>query len=141
VPNGPDQHGPCHRRRAAGGLPDQLQRVRAEYVRDWGRHGGGAESDEPPIGGGQIGIFVVLGFALGITTVWLYAAIRPRFGPGVSTASCAALTVWFLAYVYPSMFILALHVFPTTPTCISIVWGLPEIVIAGIAGAWAYTES
>ena len=95
----------------------------------------------PPIGGGQIGIFVALGFALGITTVWLYAAIRPRFGPGVSTAFCAALTVWFLAYVYPSMFILALHVFPTTPTWISIVWGLPEIVIAGIAGAWAYTES
>jgi hypothetical protein len=95
----------------------------------------------PPIGGGQIGIFVVLGFALGITTVWLYAAIRPRFGPGVSTASCAALTVWFLAYVYPSMFILVLHVFPTTPTWISVVWGLPEIVIACIAGAWAYTES
>jgi hypothetical protein len=95
----------------------------------------------PPIGGGQIGIFVVLGFALGITTVWLYAAIRPRFGPGVSTAACAALTVWFLAYVYPSMFILALHAFPTTPTWISVVWGLPEIVIAGVAGAWAYTET
>jgi hypothetical protein len=95
----------------------------------------------PPIGGAQVGMFVVLGFALGITTVWLYAAIRPRFGPGVSTAACAALTVWFLAYVYPSMFILVLHVFPTMPTCISVVWGLPEIIIAAIAGAWAYTES
>jgi hypothetical protein len=73
--------------------------------------------------------------------VWLYAAIRPRFGPGVPTACCASLAVWFLAYVYPSMFILVLHVFPTTPTCISVVWGLPEIVIGGIAGAWAYTES
>jgi hypothetical protein len=95
----------------------------------------------PPIGPGQIGIFVVLGFALGIATVWLYAAIRPRFGPGVPTACYASLAVWFLAYVYPSMFILVLHVFPTTPTCISLVWGLPEIIIAGIAGAWAYTES
>jgi hypothetical protein len=95
----------------------------------------------PPIGPSQIAIFVVLGFTLGITTVWLYAAIRPRFGPGVQTAVCAALAVWFLAYIYPSMFILVLHVFPTTPTCISVVWGLPEIVIAGIAGAWAYTEA
>jgi hypothetical protein len=34
-----------------------------------------------------------------------------------------------------------LHVFPTMPTCISVVWGLPEIIIAAIAGAWAYTES
>jgi hypothetical protein len=30
---------------------------------------------------------------------------------------------------------------PTMPTCISVVWGLPEIIIAAIAGAWAYTES
>jgi hypothetical protein len=95
----------------------------------------------PPIGGRQIGIFVVLGFALGIATVWLYAAIRPRFGPGVPTACYASLAVWFLAYVYPTMFILVMHVFPTTAMCISLVWGLPEIIIAGIAGAWAYTES
>ena len=95
----------------------------------------------PPIGPSQVAVFVVLGFALGITTVWLYAAIRPRFGPGVSTATCASLTVWFLAYVYPTMFILVMHVFPTTAMCISVIWGLPEIVVAGIAGAWAYTET
>jgi hypothetical protein len=95
----------------------------------------------PPIGPSQIATFVVLGFTLGIATVWLYAAIRPRFGPGVPTACYASLAVWFLAYVYPSMFILVLHVFPTTPTCISVIWGLPEIIIAGIAGAWAYTET
>ncbi len=31
---------------------------------------------------------------------WLYAAIRPRFGPGPKTAICAGLTVWALSYVY-----------------------------------------
>jgi len=95
----------------------------------------------PPIGNSQIACFVVLSFLLGIATVWLYAAIRPRFGPGVPTAAYAALAVWFLAYVYPSVFIMVLKIFPVNAMVISIVWGLPEMVIAGIAGAWAYTEA
>jgi len=94
----------------------------------------------PPMDNSQIPWFVVLGFALGIVTVWLYAAIRPRFGPGVSTAVCAALTVWFLAYVYPTAFFLVMHVFPASALIISLCWGAVEIVVAGIAGAWAYTE-
>lgn len=95
----------------------------------------------PPIDARMIVAFVLLGFALGIVTVWLYAAIRPRFGPGVQTAVCAALTVWFLAYAYPSAFMAVMHVFPRRMIAIGTVWGLPEIVIAGIAGAWAYKES
>jgi hypothetical protein len=95
----------------------------------------------PPVDNGMIMWFVVLGFLLGIATVWLYAAIRPRFTPGVPTAVYAALAVWFLAYIYPSMFMLLTHVFTTKAILIGIAWGLPEIVIAGIAGAWAYTEA
>ncbi len=95
----------------------------------------------PPIGVEMVMCFVVLGFLLGITTVWLYAAIRPRFGPGVATATYAALAVWFLSYVYPNAFIIVMHVFPRKEMVISTIWGLPEIVIAGIAGAWAYTEA
>jgi len=95
----------------------------------------------PPIGVEMILCFVLLGFLLGITTVWLYAAIRPRFGPGVATATYASLAVWFLSYVYPTAFIILMHVFPRKEMVISIIWGLPEIVIAGVAGAWAYTEA
>jgi hypothetical protein len=95
----------------------------------------------PPIDGTMIACFVVLGFLLGISTVWLYAAIRPRFGPGVPTAMCAAMAVWFLSYAYPTAFLMLTHVFPRKAMAISVVWGLPEIVIAGIAGAWAYTET
>ena len=49
----------------------------------------------PPLGGGPIAGFVILAFFVGIATVWLYAAIRPRFGPGVRTAAIAGLVVWF----------------------------------------------
>lgn len=95
----------------------------------------------PPMDNSQIPYFVVFGFALGIVTVWLYAAIRPRFGPGVPTAVCAALAVWFLAYLYPTLYFLVMHVFPANTLIISVCWGLAEILVAGIAGAWAYTET
>jgi antibiotic biosynthesis monooxygenase (ABM) superfamily enzyme len=88
----------------------------------------------------MIAWFVIAGFALGILAVWLYAAIRPRFGPGVKTAVIAALAVYFLSYVYPSVFVGAMQLFPARVMIISLCWGIPEIIIGSIAGAWLYTE-
>ena len=44
-----------------------------------------------------IKIYVVLDLVIGILLVWTYAAIRPRFGPGPSTAVAAAVLFWLLA--------------------------------------------
>jgi hypothetical protein len=94
----------------------------------------------PPIGGNAIATFVVMGFALGIATVWLYAAIRPRYGAGVNTALCAGAAVWFFAYAYPSITFLAMGMFPTRLTVIGLAWGLGEVLLAAVAGAWLYRE-
>jgi hypothetical protein len=96
--------------------------------------------NRPPIDNQMIVWFAVAGFALGILAVWLYAAIRPRFGPGVKTAVIGALAVYFLAYAYPSVFVGAMGLFPARAMIISLCWGLPEIIIGSIAGAWLYTE-
>jgi hypothetical protein len=93
-----------------------------------------------PVGGGAMGMFLVLGFALGIGTVWLYAAIRARFGPGVNTALCAGATVWFFAYLYPSTGFAVMGLFPAKLLAIGLVWGLGEVLIAAVAGAWLYHE-
>ena len=37
---------------------------------------------------------VMLSFVIGILLVWLYAAMRPRFGPGPKTAIIAGLTIY-----------------------------------------------
>jgi hypothetical protein len=95
----------------------------------------------PPVAGTAISVFLVLGFALGIATVWLYAAIRPRFGAGVNTALCAGATVWFLAYVYPSIGFAVMGLFPRRLLAIGIVWGLGEVLLASVAGAWLYREA
>ena len=95
----------------------------------------------PPVGGNAIATFVVMGFALGIATIWLYAAIRPRYGAGVNTALCAGAAAWFFASAYPSIGFLAMGLFPTRLTLIGLVWGLVELMVAAVAGAWLYHET
>ena len=50
--------------------------------------------------GSAIGWTVVGGFAVGFILAWLYAAIRPRFGPGAKTAIYAAIPVWVLGFFF-----------------------------------------
>ncbi|MGA2146327.1 MAG: hypothetical protein ABSH49_15335 [Bryobacteraceae bacterium] len=46
--------------------------------------------------------FNLFGIASGILVLWLYAAIRPRYGPGPKTAICAGLAVWFIGVLLPN---------------------------------------
>jgi apolipoprotein N-acyltransferase len=94
----------------------------------------------PPVGGAQIAGFVFFAFLIGIFTVWLYAAIRPRFGAGPKTAVIAGLAVWFSAYFYPSIVDMLMGLFPMKITALGLGWGLVEIILASLAGGWAYTE-
>lgn len=100
-----------------------------------------AAMNKPPINGTMVGLFVLLGFGLGVVLVWLYAAIRPRFGPGVQTAICAGVVVWGLAYLYPNLTAFIIHLFPRRILAIQTVWGLVEQIIAASAGAWLYRET
>jgi len=95
----------------------------------------------PPVGGSAIAVFVSLGFVLGLLLVWLYAAIRPRFGPGPKTAAIAAVTVWFLTYFWSTVGFGVLGVFPARLLVIGVVWGLVELIVAGLVGARLYSEA
>ena len=41
-----------------------------------------------------IAVFIVGGFIGGIAAIWLYAAARPRFGPGPKTAVLTGFAYW-----------------------------------------------
>ena len=43
--------------------------------------------------------------ALGIAAVWLYAAIRPRYGAGPRTAVIAGLAVWVMADLWSGIYL------------------------------------
>ena len=95
----------------------------------------------PPAGFAAMAIFTLLGFALGITMTWLYAGIRTRYGRGVPTALRAGAAVYFFAYLYPSLGAVAMGMFQPRMTAIMLVWGLCEVLIAAVVGAWVYTEA
>ena len=83
---------------------------------------------------------VVLTLILGIGIVYLYAAIRPRFGAGVKTAICAWLMAWFVAVLYTGLIIGMIFKLSDGITVKRIVFGLFEYAIAAVAGAWLYKE-
>ena len=100
-----------------------------------------AEAGTEEFGGGQIAAFVVVGFLYGIALIWIYAAIRPRFGPGPKTAVVAGLTMWAVAWFLVSTYVMVIGMYPAGLFIAATVWGLFELPIAAVAGAWLYQES
>ena len=91
-----------------------------------------------PEGSSVITIWILWGFAAGIAAVWVYAAIRPRYGAGAGTAARAGIAVWFLTWVLSTVALQNMGVFPIAP--LPLVWTLVECVLATLAGAWLYRE-
>lgn len=92
------------------------------------------------VGNEQIAGFVVIAFVFGIALVWLYAAIRPRFGAGPKTAVIAGVVTWLIGACLPAGSYTIMGVLPTDLAVIGCVWSLVEFSLAGVAGAWLYKE-
>lgn len=94
---------------------------------------------QPP-SGGAVALYVIWALVVGIAIVWIYAAIRPRFGPGPRTAIIAGLAVWFLVWFMGFGSTLINDLFPGSLVLISVLWGLVETSAAALAGGWLYRE-
>jgi hypothetical protein len=95
----------------------------------------------PPPGGDFIAKAVVATFILGIVIVYIYAAIRTQFGPGVKTAIYAGLFAWFCVYVYVGVIQTGQGFVSAKLALIGAVWGLVEYAAGAVAGAWLYKEA
>jgi hypothetical protein len=84
-------------------------------------------------------LVVINGFVQGITTVWLYASIRARFGPGPKTAAIAGFAVWFLVS-WVHMTWAAFTGARLTAVLSPVAANLPLVLLAAMAGAWLYKE-
>jgi hypothetical protein len=111
-----------------------LEQAWADVMRSLGKAG------SPPTGA-QIAMFNAWGFAMGIVAVWLYAAIRPRFGPGPKTAVIAAVALWVPGYVLSMIPPVAMDLFPASLMLIGVAVGLAEIILGTIAGAKMYIDN
>jgi len=86
-----------------------------------------------------VAFLFIVALIMGIWAMWLYAAIRPRYGKGAKTAVITGVSWWVIS------------------TCIDATWGsfgfvapgavlpasaasLPALIIAALVGAWLYRE-
>jgi len=84
--------------------------------------------------------FVFLDFLYGIWLVWLYAAIRPRFGAGPRTAVIAGVAMWVLFSLLHTLSEAPMGLFPQRLMVITTVTSLIAWPIAAAAGAKFYSE-
>lgn len=91
--------------------------------------------------GAQGAVWIVYGFVIAIAAVWLYAAIRSRYGAGAGTAARAGVAVWFFSYLLPNVAMANVGVFPSRVLVTTCVWGLVEQIVATTVGAWIYKEN
>ncbi len=88
-------------------------------------------------------IFLIWGFLSGIGAIWLYAAIRPRFGTGVKTAALTGFAFWALTTVLRTVDDAGVghpFLYPSHLLIILVVVCLVQSVAASVAGAWVYKE-
>jgi len=90
--------------------------------------------------GSAIAIYNIWGFLVGIAAVWIYAAIRPRYGAGAGTAVRAGIATWGVAVLLANLANYPSGLFPTRLLVITAVVAFFEMIIATVAGAWLYKE-
>jgi len=79
----------------------------------------------------------------GPAAVWLYAAIRPRFGPGPRTALIAALWIWLISGPYLQIILIGmgtLRLLSVSGLALLDVVGFVPMAVALLIGAALYKE-
>lgn len=94
----------------------------------------------PPLGPKGIVAFNLWSVLVAFITIWLYVAIRPRFGPGPKTALIAAAVIWLIGWPLGMVAALAMHTVPRELALYSSLLGIPEMAIAILVGAALYKE-
>ena len=89
-------------------------------------------------------LFLAYTFVLGIILAWLYAAIRPRFGPGPFTALRAGAVLWLAAwltfYVWLAPTGRGLLFLEPRHTAVALLAELAGVLLAALAVGWIYRE-
>jgi hypothetical protein len=89
--------------------------------------------------GASIAINVLTQLVIGVLLVWLYAAMRPRFGPGFKTAAYAALVIWLCGLLFYSGWYLTGMMLASTYVFVSLV-ALVTLLAGAYVGGMLYKE-
>ena len=89
---------------------------------------------------GRAAFVMALPLILGVVSMWLYAAIRPRYGPGPTTAVAAWIAIWIISQVLPLLYWSQLLGLPIRLVVLNLATTLVVGVAATLTGAWLYKE-
>ena len=84
--------------------------------------------------------WIVFNLISGILAIWIYSAIRPRYGAGPKTAICAGLTVWALQGLSYDVISASFGLFQAKAVIADALTTLVMYVVATLVGAWIYKE-
>ena len=84
--------------------------------------------------------WAVFYLVLGILAVWLYSAIRPRYGSGPQTAFLAGFIFWVLSGLSFALVLGSFGLFPVSLLVMDSITHLVMYVVAALTGAWVYKE-
>lgn len=100
-----------------------------------------ASGKDPRAMDSAIPLFVALDFVYGIGLLWLYAAIRPRFGAGPKTAVIAGVALWFFVGLLHQIGESPMAFMPQRLMTIGTVVALVALPLATVVGAYIYREA
>ena len=92
-----------------------------------------------PLQPGLVAFYSLLWFVMGVWMMWLYAAIRPRYGPGPKTAAIAGLATAVFGVLADAVWV-SMGVVPVEVVVAPVVAAVPILIVAAMAGAWLYKE-
>jgi len=85
--------------------------------------------------------WIIVDFVIGFALVWSYAAMRPRFGPGVTTALLAAAAPFVVVTAVLYGFTSGLGMMPMGAFVKGTVTAAITMALGSTAGAWIYKEA
>ena len=88
---------------------------------------------------GLAAFLFTVNLAGGIWAIWLYAAIRPRYGAGPKTAAVVGLSWWIASSLADATWG-SFGLVPVKALLPLSAVSLPEMIVAALVGAWLYKE-
>jgi hypothetical protein len=99
-----------------------------------------AKFNLPPLSIGDMIFFFGVSLFTGIMLMWLYSTLLTTFKKRVKTIIISSLIIWIPAYCFASLANVVYGFMPIGLTIIGIIWGLGELLIAGLIGSRFYKE-
>lgn len=89
--------------------------------------------------GAAIATNVIIQFVIGLLLAWLYAGLRPRFGPGMKTALYAAIVVWICGLVFKLDWV-SVGLMTSTSFVLASLAAIVQVVVAAVVAGALYKE-